>query len=704
MSPTSEDGFSCNFVPLDVVLLLDTSGSIPNGALAKLLNFSAHLVNNLPYAVGPHPVLGSRVAVIHFDTVATILANFSTYTTASGIGAAIRAAARLPLGLTNTHLALNQLRTQVLLSSGITGWRNLSVPTVVVLITDGTATDARRFDTAVANLDAKFGYSLTRLAFGVDQYNATQLLNFAQGFHHHVNTRQAFLGIDSPAHIAEFGRRLFCEPLTTVSPTTASPTSASPNTFSPSSISPTTVSPTTVASVCYDGPVDLAFVFDTSGTLTPASLTRMFDYAAGLVGLLPAVVGPNAAQHSRVAAISFDTLAKVDFNFTRHTTAAAAQAALRNITRVTTTGATAAHLAVNMLRTALLAVKTPPTGWRNGAVPTFVVFVTDGPATDAKRFETAVAAFDSKYHTTVTRFAVGVDAYNMTQLLLQAQGVERHVTTFANFASLPTGAALTAHVHRMFCERPTTTASPTTASPTTVSPTTVSPTSVSPTTVSPTTVSPTTAVPVCYSGPVDLTFVLDTSGTVTANGLSRMYNFSANVVGQLPAAVSGDAATGSRVAAINFDNTAKVNFLFKQHLNPAAVQTALKAIVRATSTGGTSTHLAINMLRTDVLAVKNPSTGWRNRAVPSYVVFVTDGPATDAKRFETAVKNFDTAFGSTVTRFAVGVGAVGTYNTTQLLMMANNDATNVFTVTTFTGLVADGYARWFARRMFCNSV
>ena len=176
---------------------------------------------------------------------------------------------------------------------------------------------------------------------------------------------------------------------------------------------------------------------------------------------------------------------------------------------------------------------------------------------------------------------------------------------------------------------------------------------------------------------IDLVFVLDTSGSMSADNRQLMLDFTADLTAALPVPVG---PSGSRVAAINFDSLARVNFLFENYTTSASVEAALRAITPTTTNGATATHTAIGRLRNTVLT--GFGTGWRQNAVPTVVVFVTDGAASDSGETMTQIERLNTTFGSTIERYAIGVGS-SVYS--QLLALAYNKAGNVKELVNFAG-------------------
>jgi hypothetical protein len=221
-----------------------------------------------------------------------------------------------------------------------------------------------------------------------------------------------------------------------------------------------------------------------------ADLTAMVQFAARLVALLPHPVGLDPVNNSRVAAIQFDSVAKVDFPFLSHATAAAAQTALLAITPTTPFGATSTDAAV---RTLLDKVLNASAGWRSLTVPTVVVFVTDGGASSPTWAEEEIARFDLAFagSARLHRWAIGVGAYNDTQLRLLAGGVEEQVLELAAFTEM-TSDAFIATIAGKLCSPNNATTTTTTTATTAAATTTTTTSSRTTTTTSTSTTTPTT--------------------------------------------------------------------------------------------------------------------------------------------------------------------------------------------------------------------
>jgi hypothetical protein len=148
-----------------------------------------------------------------------------------------------------------------------------------------------------------------------------------------------------------------------------------------------------------------------------------------------------------------------------------------------------------------------------------------------------------------------------------------------------------------------------------------------------------------------------------------MLNFTARVVADLPSPV-GTLAYHSRVAAIHFDSNSVVDFNFSTHASTAAVQTALLAIKPTVFNGSTATHDGINSLNFRLLT---NGTGWRHLAVPTVLVIVTDGPASDASATIEAIQKLNERFNDSLLRIAIGIDV---FDDAQLFMLANNITAN----------------------------
>jgi collagen type VI alpha len=127
--------------PLDLVILLDSSGSIdssqfggaPGTFATKVLPFVKQLVGN--FAIG---VNATRVAIVSFASSVVVNFSLNTYSTTAEVLTAIDGITYLNGGTANS-LVINTVRTSIFTEAN--GIRPLSadIPRVMIIITDGQA-------------------------------------------------------------------------------------------------------------------------------------------------------------------------------------------------------------------------------------------------------------------------------------------------------------------------------------------------------------------------------------------------------------------------------------------------------------------------------------------------------------------------------------------------------------------------------------
>ena len=117
---------------LDIVFVLDESGSIGSTEFTQMKTFLSKLVGRLDIDSG-----STRVGLVTYATTVRTRFNLNAYTTVASVQSAI---SRLTYsgGSTNTAAALAHVRTSALTSA--TGDR-INVPNVVVLFTDGRSSN-----------------------------------------------------------------------------------------------------------------------------------------------------------------------------------------------------------------------------------------------------------------------------------------------------------------------------------------------------------------------------------------------------------------------------------------------------------------------------------------------------------------------------------------------------------------------------------
>jgi hypothetical protein len=106
-------------------------------------------------------------------------------------------------------------------------------------------------------------------------------------------------------------------------------------------------------------------------------------------------------------------------------------------------------------------------------------------------------------------------------------------------------------------------------------------------------------------------------------------------------------------------------------------------------------HNAISTLRTDILSSAN---GWRENAVPTIVVFIVENSASDSRLFEAEVAHLDNSFGLVLERYAFGFGS---YNATQLLLLAGNVPSRVHQLDNLADSTVKSKAESFTTSLVC---
>ena len=115
---------------IDLIFVLDSSGSIGSSNFQLVRNFVANVVTHLD--IGPDR---NRVGLITFATLVTVQFRLNTYQTRPSL---LQAIARIPYsrGGTNTHAGLNTLISQFNTTFGARP-RVDGIPRIAVVVTDG---------------------------------------------------------------------------------------------------------------------------------------------------------------------------------------------------------------------------------------------------------------------------------------------------------------------------------------------------------------------------------------------------------------------------------------------------------------------------------------------------------------------------------------------------------------------------------------
>ncbi|XP_029656493.1 uncharacterized protein LOC115230439 [Octopus sinensis] len=132
----------CASAQIDLVFLIDSSGSVQEPNFNKTKNFLENIVRNLD--IGPNK---TRVAVIRFSSFSLVSFSLSAHSTNSAVIKAIDAISYDDGSSTATDLALDEVRTSV-----FTNTRKSVAAKVLVLVTDGHSNSEIRTVTAAQKL------------------------------------------------------------------------------------------------------------------------------------------------------------------------------------------------------------------------------------------------------------------------------------------------------------------------------------------------------------------------------------------------------------------------------------------------------------------------------------------------------------------------------------------------------------------------
>lgn len=137
----------CQIRGLDLIFVLDSSGSVGSSNFQRVINFAVNLVRQLQ--IGPS---NTQVGLIRFASSASALFHLNTYQNKSNLLQAI-SAVRFISGGTDTAVALNTLLSEF---STVYGARPLQdgIPRVAIVVTDGQSNNRTATIAAANNIHA----------------------------------------------------------------------------------------------------------------------------------------------------------------------------------------------------------------------------------------------------------------------------------------------------------------------------------------------------------------------------------------------------------------------------------------------------------------------------------------------------------------------------------------------------------------------
>jgi len=172
-----------NVCKVDILFLLDSSGSVGTSNFQKQLDFTKDLSRSL--FAGSHDL---RIGVLTFSSSVHNQFYLNRYTNAQDI---VRAIGNIPYdaGSTRTDLALQYARTNVFTSNH--GDR-ADAPNVAIILTDGKSSDAKLTATQAELL---LRANVKVIAVGIGSGAAVGELDLIAGGHGHVYTVSSFAAL-----------------------------------------------------------------------------------------------------------------------------------------------------------------------------------------------------------------------------------------------------------------------------------------------------------------------------------------------------------------------------------------------------------------------------------------------------------------------------------------------------------------------------
>ncbi|GFS11662.1 collagen alpha-1(XII) chain [Elysia marginata] len=552
---------------IDLVLLLDASGSVGSTNFIRQADFLADLVAQ--FDVGPTKM---QVAAATYDSYVNSQFFLADYNDTQSVVDAIRNI-QYTSGSTATHLALQYTR-EVLFADG-NGHRN-GVPKVVIIATDGDSNNRSKTESESLKLKQEgvrvypiaigSGVSLSELeymatdpsfVFKVDSFNRLQdFLPVLQNslcieLQISVNdsssrSRNATFSTDVPSTLlaaySTSGPATATGDVTVTDAMTSTAYvmgSAVPDTAVVGDVTGTTSDLKPTDSDCgQDGKIDLALLLDASGSVNYGDFIKQADFLADLVAQFD--VGPTKMQ---VAAATFDSYVHREFFLDDYSDTQSVVDAIRNISY--TGGGTSIDVALEYAREVLLA---DGNGHRKG-IPKIVILATDGQSNRQRIEVEALKLKQEGVVVYVIAIGSGVVLSDLTYIATHPSYVFQvdSFGTLQNFLPLlQTSLCLGCQQHRSF----------------------------------------------------DLALLLDASGSVSPSDFEKQATFVADLVHQFeigPQTV--------QVAAIAFDHEVHSQFFLANYSDTASVVDAIRRIPYYG--GGTSTHLALNYTMNVVFADGN---------------------------------------------------------------------------------------------------
>ena len=648
--------------PVDLVFVLDESGSIESSCRSRqgpkqcwkdMVEFVRLVVDTFTVGQG---TTQARIALVKYGRGASSIFKFRKYSSNSQVE---RALARLTYGAgsqTNTQTALELVESSVLKESSGMRPEAANVPRVVVVITDGISSPSSQEASEVATRLQADGALI--FSVGIQGHSREELIAMSS-YPSVMYTRSIddFVGLSKAVKdVAE----TVCTAVTQ------------------------TIANSAGLTTC-NRPVDLIIVLDESGSIMslcqPAGSLQcweeMVNFVVGVVDTFK--VGAGKAE-ARVGLVSFGGESKVQFTLSTHTTNAAVRKAVEDMVYGKNTWATNTKSGMQAVKEKLFKESAglrpmDETNEKNENVPRVVVVVTDGQSSagqNGKDFAEELRKAGASI------FAIGVKGYNPEELKELASSPSKDfVRQIGDFSGMQLAVK---DVAQLVCK-------------------TVAHVQANGFDFGDDTTDEEVAPGDRCDNAVDLTFLLDDSGSVTANGNDANWGLMLDFVSKVVAGFTvGTRDDSARVGVATFSASAKTHIKLGEYKSNTELIAQIKKIPNAKgSSTGTKRGLeqAAKVLTTQESAMIGPRD--KSKGIPRVIVVLTDGatnPASqDPSSAATALKDSD------VIVFAVGVKG---YVKAELNEMASTPKSrHVHTIQDFSELITSVKA---IRKTICDSV
>ncbi|CAH1783538.1 unnamed protein product [Owenia fusiformis] len=498
----------------DIIFVIDSSGSVGEDNFKLILDFINVIIDNLD--IGPE---ATRVGALTFESTAVKRFDLNDYTTKDELKSEV---SKIPFvfGSTATlegiQLMLDMFSTEDADRAGI--------PNIGIVITDGNAKTGDpipKAQEAMADGILMFAVAIRESS----EFDVSKIKPLASD------------PVDNYFEVTDF---------TKLGEITDAVTQGA----------------CVTTEICPDTQTDVAFLIDSSSSITPENFNKVKDFIINVIGPLTI-----SSDRVRVGVISFSGIAQVDFYLNRYSTKTDVQAAINNIQQMNQ--GTNTNLALDLLVNDFF---TASNGDRTFA-PNVAIIITDGQSDDSTATKASATVVKDAG---IAVFAIGVGFDGMRDTIDYENELNILATDFDHIKMLTDHSALEVVINGV--------------------------------------ASFACVDPGCKDRKADFIFLLDASSSITAANFTILKDFVKAVINRLDVSVDHD-----RVGILTFSQGTKIWFHLNRFITKGNLLNELDAI---TQEGG-STHTAegIRVANNQMFTTSNGD----RAGVQNVIVLVTDG-------------------------------------------------------------------------------